>query len=398
MSHSDLILSSIVPPSRSISGRSQEQWSVNWWRYIYRLPADENHPSLDSTGEKADTGQSPPLFYFVGTFNESGRVTRQVRLEPQQGYQSLFMPLVNVQFDSAQLPDLNPEQIRGVTQAVADTALRSRGGELFAALDGAALGNLESYRQTSSVFQYSLVENNLLGLYAGLVTHSFADGFYIGIDLAALPPEQHAIEFGGVVNLESLDIPDNLRLEDLENTFQSFGQIRQDITYQISFDLNEIQGTNSRVGEDIRGTQGWDEISGLNGKDYIVAREGNDVLRGGNGVDTLIGTNPYECHPGSGEIDIFYGGNGADTFVLGEYRKVYYTGHGLQDYALIKDFSTEDTIQLQGKSSQYELGENYSLGSQSGTGIFLTQTSELIGFVEGVTGLNLDNHNFSFLA
>lgn len=398
MSHSDLILSSIVPPSDSIAGRSQKKWSVDWWKYIYHLPADENHPILDPTGEKAGTGQTPPVFYFVGTFDVSGTVKRQVEIEPNQGYQSLLMPLVNVQFDSAQLPDLSRKQIRGVTQSVADTALSENGGDLFASLDGVALRNLETYRQTSHVFQYTLVENNLLGLPAGTVTDSFADGFYLGIDLAALPPEKHTIAFGGVVNLENLDIPNNLDLEALEDVFQSFGQIRQDITYKISFDLNEIEGTNGQDREAVRGTYGWDEIRGRKDNDYLVARQGNDVLHGGYGSDTLIGSNPDDFHPGSGEIDILYGGNDPDLFVLGDAQKFYYTGNNLEDYALIKDFQTEDTIQLRGHADQYDLSENDRLGGKSGTGIFLAHTSELIGFVEGVKDLNLGSNDFSFVS
>ena len=70
---------------------------------------------------------------------------------------------------------------------------------------------------------------------------------------------------------------------------------------------------------------------------------------------------------------------------------------GLQDYALIKDFNTQDTIQLHGNRRSYELSETYSLGGKSGTSIFLKDTSELIGFVEGVTGLYLASNDFSFV-
>jgi Ca2+-binding RTX toxin-like protein len=413
MSNSDLILSSAIQPDAPIDGRSQKDWSVDWWKYIYSVPADDDHPILDQTGAKASTGQLPPVFYFVGTFNTSGEVTRNVQIAPNEGYKYLFMPLVNTQWDAVQLetfyPDYVPDdltdvQVQGFTQALADTILTENGGSLFASIDGVAVGNLEAHRQTSDAFDYTLPENNLLGFSAGTITGSFADGFYLGIDLAALPPEEHTINFGGVFNQTNLDIPDELGLEDLQGLFQSFGQFSQNITYTISFDLNEIVGTNGKDTDAVRGTDGWDDISGLNGKDYIVALEGNDVLHGGNGADTLIGTNPNPnvlnpdvLNPGSGEIDILYGGNGPDTFVLGDAQNVYYTGNGLTDYALIKDFSTEDTIQLKGNIS-YELSENYSLGGTSGTSIFLAGNSELIGFVEGVTGLNLASNDFSFVS
>jgi hypothetical protein len=409
MSNNDLILSSVLQPSESIDGRLQKDWSVDWWKYIYRLPNDENHPINDLTGEKADTSQIPPVFYLVGIFDESGEVTRNVELKAKKGYKYLFFPTLNTQWDAVQLeasfPDEIPDnltnaQVQGFTQAIADTGLQKNGGSLFTLINGVAVGNLEAYRQTSDAFKYTLPENNLLGLPPGTIKDSFADGFYLGIDLAALPPEEHTLNFGGVLNLANLDIPDNLGLEALEAFFPSLfppdGKVSQNITYNISFDLKKLNGTNRR--DTLTGTKGWDDISGFNGKDYIVGLEGNDVLHGGNGSDTLIGTNPHAKNPGYGEIDILYGGNGRDTFVLGDAKSVYYQGKGLKDYALIKDFCQEDTIQLKGNHHLYELSEKYSLGGNNGTSIFLACTSELIGFIEGVTELSLASHNFSFVS
>lgn len=405
MSNNDLILSNTLQPSASIDGRSQKDWSVDWWKYIYSIPADDSHPSYDQNGAKAGTGQVPPVFYFVGTFDESGEATRNVQIAPNEGYKYLFMPLINMQWDAVQLktsysdyvPDnLTKAQVKGFTQALTDTGLAENGGSLFASIDGVAVGNLEAHRQISDVFNYTLPANNLLGFPAGTITGSFADGFYLGINLAALPPEEHTINFGGVFNFANLDIPEELDLEELEDRFN--GQFSQNFTYNISFKLNEIVGTNGKDKDAVRGTFGWDDISGLNGKDYIVALEGNDVLHGGNGIDTLIGTNPNVTNPGLGEIDIFYGGNGSDIFVLGDAQNGYYTGNQLTDYALIKDFKTDDIIQLKGNRCLYALSENYSLGGKSGTSILLANTCELIGFVEGVTGLSLASNDFSFVS
>ena len=104
----------------------------------------------------------------------------------------------------------------------------------------------------------------------------------------------------------------------------------------------------------------------------------------------------------SPEIDILTGGKGSDTFVLGDINNIYYDDgnpntQGLLDYALITDFSNEDIIQLNGKANKYLLDETYSLGGSAGTAIFYKDTiNELIGFVEGVTGLNLKSNDFSF--
>ena len=67
-----------------------------------------------------------------------------------------------------------------------------------------------------------------------------------------------------------------------------------------------------------------------------------------SGNNTLIGVDPFVSAFGfgSGELDTLDGGAGSDTFILGENDQVYYLGEGNDDFALITDFASEDTIQL----------------------------------------------------
>ncbi|MEY3298669.1 MAG: Poly(beta-D-mannuronate) epimerase 5 [Cyanobacteriota bacterium] len=395
MSNTDLLLNSIIAPDVDIAGHSQVYWSVEWWRYIYSLPTN-NHPMYDETGEQAATGQEPPVFHLLGVYNESATAERNVELTPNEGYEYLFMPMLNGLGDDTTFSEgWTDEQIVGFTHALQDTALSANGGSLFASIDGVSVGNLEEYRQQSDMFDYVLAEPpNLLGDWpGGLVSPAFADGFYLAIDLAALSPEAHTIKFGGTLNLAVLEVPDELGLEDWQEAFRAGESFTLDITYNLTFDLNEVSGTNGKD-KNLRGTNKWDDISGLNGQDRLVGLEGNDVLRGGNGSDVLVGVNPNVAQPGCREIDILYGGNGPDTFVLGDAAKVYYQGHGFTDYALIKDLKTEDTIQLHGQRSAYQLSEDYSLGGKSGTSIMFN--GELIGFVQGASDLSLTRSSFTF--
>lgn len=403
MPNTDLILNSVVAPDVDIEGQSQVSWSVAWWQYVFGL-SSTNHPLYDATGEQAATGQEPPVFYLLGVFNESGTANRTVELTPNEGYEYLFMPILNSAWDKTDTDPkdgfaydkLSDEQLAVLVRAVQDTALEANGGSLFASIDGVSVGNLEAHRQQSDMFGYVLAESpNLIGDWpAGLVSPVFADGFYLAIDMAALSPEAHTINFGGTLNLAALEIPDALELEDWQESFRQFGFFSLDITYNLTFDLNEVSGTNGKD-KNLRGTDQWDDISGLNGQDRLVGLEGNDVLRGGNGSDILVGVNPDAKQPGCREIDILYGGNGPDTFVLGDTKKAYYQGHGFTDYALIKDLKTEDTIQLHGRRSSYHLSEDYSLGGKSGTSIMLG--NELIGFVQDSSGLSLTSSSFTFV-
>ncbi len=114
---------------------------------------------------------------------------------------------------------------------------------------------------------------------------------------------------------------------------------------------------------------------------------------GGNGDDILIGVDATQSKPGQGEVDLFMGNKGADTFVLGDQNSPYYVGAGQQDYALITDFWAEDSIQLNGKASDYVLG-SAPAGLAHGTGIFLAQDpNELLGIIQGTTFVSLDLSN-----
>ncbi|MEA5578700.1 hypothetical protein [Anabaena sp. UHCC 0451] len=384
---------------------SQTELSVKWWQYVYNIPTPDNpfffDENNDRQGGKAQTNQIPPVFYAVGKFGESvdipsDEIIRNVKLAPNQGYEYFFIPLINNQWDNVQLPGFSDRQIKGLTQAVADTALERNGGNLSLFIDDVEIQGLERYRQQSQKFFYNLPNDNILGLDSQIVRNAYADGFHATIKLAALSPESHTFEFGGTFNLRNLDIPDNLNLEDLEEEFKSAEEVSQNITYNISFDLNPIRGTN--INDSLFGTSGWDKINGRAGDDYIVGLEGNDDIYGGRGNDILVGVNPFTNKPGKGEIDILNGGVGQDTFVLGNEQNVFYRGNRLEDYAIIRDFNTEDKIQLYGNRRLYELDTNYSLGNKEGTAIFLRNTTELIGFVENVTNLNLVTNDFSFVS
>ncbi|BAZ88525.1 calcium-binding protein [Dolichospermum compactum] len=407
----DLLLASVFSPSERINGFEQNDLGDIWWQTFFGIPNGQNPGQFDDSSDpngaagssdKASLTRIDSIQFLAGKFTTDQQPPGQLpitataeRTIKVAGGSVFFFPTLNAVSPDVPLGE-DGEPIRnsdgtlvggigtggpteGEVKIELDTLLAGI-KNLSASIDGVEIPNLLNYRQKSDQpFSYTLPEDNISdipggGTFGGVL----ADGYWVGI--GNLSPEDHVIKFGGSVEFNA------------DNPGPDFVV---DITYNISFDLNEIKGTNRK--DTLFGTNGWDEIKGLNGNDYIVGREGNDALYGGNGRDTLIGVNPYACNPGLGEIDIFYGGKGRDTFVLGNSRQAYYQGKGLQDYALIKDFNTQDIIQLHGNRCSYELSETYSLGGKSGTSIFLKDTSELIGFVEGVTSLCLASNDFSFV-
>ncbi len=156
---------------------------------------------------------------------------------------------------------------------------------------------------------------------------------------------------------------------------------------------------------------GNDTLIGGFGDDILNAGFGSDFLDGGAGNDVLIADVQYDDVVSM--IDTLTGGAGADQFILGTGELIYYNATEndagetpVIRYSLITDFnSSQDIIQLDG--FYYVIGGSsdsgpakYILGSSpeglpEGTAIYLDlNTDVLIGIVEGVSGLSLDQNYF----
>lgn len=148
----------------------------------------------------------------------------------------------------------------------------------------------------------------------------------------------------------------------------------------------------------VAGTPASDAFQvGSTGTDLILGREGNDVI---------LAVDPELNLPGIGENDIFSGGSERDRFILGDRSKPYYddgdaSTTGDDDLALIIDFNpSQDVIQLHGSPEDYNLVDFAELGEgETGTAIFLKgeTNDELIGSINTVGGLSLDNDYFQFV-
>ncbi len=392
----DIILASVYAPSEDINGYDQNFLQEEWWRTHIAIPTEHNPIAFDDTTDPDPNGSSEKASFarfgdniqflsgISSTLGLASPVERTVEIEAGA---NLFFPVLNA-------IEIDPEPLPGNAENFFDAVFFGNNiSEMSAFIDGVAIpglfdestGNALDPVNPESRYQESDLESapynvdvvpgdNFLGLDPSDSYSAFSAGVHVGV--GNLSPEEHTIQFKAALPNFSFEL---------------------DVTYNISYDLNEIVGTNRK--DRIQGTEGWDEIFGLNGKDNIVGLEGNDALYGGNGKDTLIGTNPHNTiNPGEGEIDILYGGRGRDTYVLGDDDNAYYVGEGLRDYAIIRGFK-RDIIQLSDEFS-YRLDNTLTLGGENGTGtaIFLEGTDdELIGFVEGVTNLSLTCNDFVFV-
>jgi serralysin len=171
-----------------------------------------------------------------------------------------------------------------------------------------------------------------------------------------------------------------------------------------------VNGTNNAEtiygnggNEIIKGFYGNDVLYGNGGNDVLIGSGGNDYLYGGAGDDVLLGANPLSATPGMGSYDRLQGGSGNDRYILGDVNAVYYndgvsTSYGRSDYAAIVGFGAGDVIQLKGNAADYSVVNGVS-GTQRGTLIQSTLFGqpELIGFVFGVTNMNLSGGAFAYV-
>lgn len=117
------------------------------------------------------------------------------------------------------------------------------------------------------------------------------------------------------------------------------------------------------------------------GNDLLVGNVGHDSLFGEGGDDILNGSSAVAA--GAFEQDTLTGGSGSDQFILGDANRAYYLADGARDYALIKDFTVEDSIQLLGSASDYTQ-------QQQGSHVHLYYGgSELVAIFENTSTFNL---------
>ena len=89
--------------------------------------------------------------------------------------------------------------------------------------------------------------------------------------------------------------------------------------------------TGSRHGDDLRGDDLANLLTGLEGDDTLSGNEGNDTLQGGAGADSLIGGAGSNVLVGDTGADTLQGGDGTDTLNGGDNDDFLYGGLGAAD-------------------------------------------------------------------
>jgi hypothetical protein len=177
----------VVPVKANVLGKSYAEWSSVWWQWALSLPVDQN-PFFDE-GESVNgaNDQLGRVWFLTGVINESGTVTRTITIPPGV---MLFFPVINTEAST-----LEPPPFFGSNEAeLRDAALSFTFANVVATVDGAPVQNLADYMVTSQMFEFSVPENNVLGVPAG---SGFSVSHGIFLMLSPLSVGVHVLQFGG---------------------------------------------------------------------------------------------------------------------------------------------------------------------------------------------------------
>jgi hypothetical protein len=163
------------------------EWTARWWQWGYSIPKNIN-PAYDNTGENCAQKQNGQVWFLAGTFGHS--VSRACTIPKGK---SILLPILNSECSFAEFPKLKTlSELRICAKTIQDHVTT-----LYASLDGVPIPHLQQYRIQSPPFNFTLPQNNILGMRPNTTTEAIADGNWLF--LKPLSPGVHKLIFKGGV-------------------------------------------------------------------------------------------------------------------------------------------------------------------------------------------------------
>jgi hypothetical protein len=161
----------VFTPNSKPYNKTYGEWNKEWWIWAQMEPI-ENNPIYDPTGEKCTVNQvDPNVWFLAGT--TGGRVERDCTVPASK---AILLALLNTECSTAEDPSLTTEEaLRDCARNNAPDRARVI---LKASVDGQEIPDLEKYWAESSLYNYTLPENNIWGVAAG-PTQQVAAGYYV---------------------------------------------------------------------------------------------------------------------------------------------------------------------------------------------------------------------------
>ena len=170
------------------------EWTAKWWQWGYSIPKNIN-PAYDDTGKNCAQKQNGPIWFLAGTYGHA--VNRKCDIPAGK---AILFPILNSECSFAEFPKLKSlSELRTCAKTIQDQV-----SSLKASVDGIPIPSLQEYRIQSPPFNFTLPQNNILGLPANVSTQAIADGNWVF--LKPLSPGSHKITFRGGVQQERANI------------------------------------------------------------------------------------------------------------------------------------------------------------------------------------------------
>ena len=134
--------------------RTYSDWTAKWWQWAYSIPKD-HHPAYDNTGKFCGEKQKDPVWFFPGTFGHP-----VIRYCSVPAGNAILFPILNSECSYIEFPQIKNEiELRDCAKIIQDKVFNHS-----ASIDHNELKNLEEYWIQTSLFNFSLPKNNILGL------------------------------------------------------------------------------------------------------------------------------------------------------------------------------------------------------------------------------------------
>ena len=182
----------LLHPNAPVAGYSQSYLSGALTQWEFSFPAATN-PLLDTTGAATASGDQGKYFFLAASVSEVP-VVRNVTVRSDQTL--VFSPIgilywADAVFDTEAKMRADANKLLGTVSNLTVTV------DGVAALLPAGVSSTQAFRQSSPLFPFTLVQNNIGG-YAPGVFPAITEGFTFA--LAPLPAGSHTLRFTALMN------------------------------------------------------------------------------------------------------------------------------------------------------------------------------------------------------
>jgi hypothetical protein len=197
----------LMPSNSVIAGDNIAKLTEELWTWQFQSQYLTN-PLLDTSGAYADVNNNGPVFFFAGTLDQTGTVTRTFDVPHDTPILVPILEYAGIQYTGTG-PD--PKNTATGTPASANDQLHTwqkNVDSLFLTIDGVAVNNLFGDLVKTGFFDMGPVAPGSLADALGLtgeLSHTKSEGYYALLNGFSLGSGDHTIEFGGTVGAYTLN-------------------------------------------------------------------------------------------------------------------------------------------------------------------------------------------------